>query len=70
MASLTSVSGKVMDKIFLVGISTRWYRLPRGIVMSPSIEIVKTQLDRVSGNLLYLALLELELYDLKRSLST
>lgn len=70
MASLTSVSGKVMDKIFLVGISKRWHRLPRGTVKSPSIEIVKTQLDRVSGNLLYLALLELELYDLKRSLST
>ncbi|KAK4829556.1 hypothetical protein QYF61_005225 [Mycteria americana] len=38
----------------------RWNRLPREVVKSPPVEILKTQLDIALSNLLYLTLLEQE----------
>ena len=49
-----------------------WDRLPREVVESPSLEIFKTQLDKVLSNQLLLTLLELGvgLDDLSRSRPT
>jgi len=49
----------------------QWNRLPRYVVEFPSVEILKTQLGTVLGNLLQLTLLEeggFGLDDLQRSL--
>ncbi|KFV83992.1 hypothetical protein N308_10811, partial [Struthio camelus australis] len=37
---------------FAVRVSEHWNRLPRGVVESPSLEIFKTRLDVILGNVL------------------
>ncbi|KFV88487.1 hypothetical protein N308_06475, partial [Struthio camelus australis] len=37
---------------FPVGVTEHWHRLPREVVESPSLEIFKSRLDVVLGNLL------------------
>ncbi|KFV88053.1 hypothetical protein N308_15421, partial [Struthio camelus australis] len=37
---------------FTVRVTEHWNRLPRGVVESPSLEIFKTRLDAILGNLL------------------
>lgn len=43
---------------FTVRVMEHWYRLPREVVEVPSLEIVKSSLDIVLGNLLQPSLLE------------
>ncbi|KFV72458.1 hypothetical protein N308_11818, partial [Struthio camelus australis] len=37
---------------FTVRVTEHWNRLPRGVVESPSLEIFKTRLDVILGNML------------------
>ncbi|KFV75415.1 hypothetical protein N308_07166, partial [Struthio camelus australis] len=37
---------------FAVRVTEHWNRLPRGVVESPSLEIFKTRLDVILGNML------------------
>ncbi|KFV78590.1 hypothetical protein N308_02099, partial [Struthio camelus australis] len=37
---------------FTVRVPEHWNRLPRGVVESPSLEIFKTRLDAILGNML------------------
>ena len=46
------------------------HRLPIEVVEAPPLEILKTLLDMVQGNLLSLTLLEQRVRDLQRSLPT
>ncbi|KFV78307.1 hypothetical protein N308_02482, partial [Struthio camelus australis] len=39
-------------KNFTVRVTGHWNRLPRGVVESPSLEIFKTPLDAILGNML------------------
>jgi len=43
---------------YTVRVSEHWHRLPREVVESPPLEILKSCLDVVLGNLLQVALLE------------
>ena len=43
---------------FTVRVSKHWHRLLREVVESPSLEIFRSDLDMVLGNLLQVALLE------------
>ena len=47
-------------------VGEHWYRLPREVVESPSLETLKTRLDTVLGNLLQLTLFE-QAFDWKLS---
>ncbi|KFV82924.1 hypothetical protein N308_04409, partial [Struthio camelus australis] len=38
--------------LFPVRVTEHWNRLPRGVVESPSLEIFKTRLDVILGNML------------------
>jgi len=57
---------------FPLRVTEPWTRLPRGVVESPSLEIVKTHLDKVLCTLLWVTLLgqEVGLGDPQRSLPT
>ncbi|KFV85965.1 hypothetical protein N308_06770, partial [Struthio camelus australis] len=37
---------------FTVRVTEHWHRLPRAVVESPSLEIFKTRLDAILGNVL------------------
>ncbi|KFV74341.1 hypothetical protein N308_07982, partial [Struthio camelus australis] len=39
-------------KFFTVRVMEHWHRLPREVVESPSLEIFKTRLDVILGNML------------------
>ena len=41
----------------MVQVVEHWHRLPREVMESPSLEMLKTQLDTALNNLLYLTLL-------------
>jgi len=43
--------------VFTLRVTEHWNRLPREAVESPSLEILKTRVDEVLCNLLYMALL-------------
>jgi len=57
---------------FPLRVTEHWHRLPRGAVESPSLEILKTHLDKVLCSLLWVTLLRqgLGLGDPQRSLPT
>jgi len=46
------IAFKCKKNIFTARMIQHWNRLPREVVESPHLEILKTQLDRVLGNLL------------------
>ncbi|KAK4823943.1 hypothetical protein QYF61_008329, partial [Mycteria americana] len=57
ICSITFPSTEVRKINFLtVRVIEHWNRLPRELVGSPSLELFKTQLDTVLGNLFYLTL--------------
>ena len=62
----------IRKHFFAVGVTEHWSRLPGEFVDSPSLEILKSCLDMVLGNQLWVALLEQGLRpdDLQRSLPT
>ena len=41
----------IRGKFFTMGLVRCWNRLPRGVVDAPSLEVIKTILDRALGSL-------------------
>ncbi|KAK4816119.1 hypothetical protein QYF61_011355 [Mycteria americana] len=48
----------IRKHFFTVRVTEHWHRLPRDVMESPSLEILKSHLDAVLGNRLWVALLE------------
>jgi len=48
----------IRKHFFTVRVAEHWHRLPRKVVESPFLEILKSHVDTGLGNLLYVALLE------------
>lgn len=48
----------IKKHVFTLRVTKNWHRLPREAVESPLLEILKSHMDAVLGNVLYMALLE------------
>jgi len=49
---MQEIPSEHQETLFTVRLTEHWHRLRREIVASPSLEILKSQLDTVLGNLL------------------
>lgn len=49
MALQGSVIQAIRNKFFTVRVATHWNRLPRDVLKSPSLEVLKRHLDLVLG---------------------